>query len=130
MTSQSSLIKHKAARRALPLAAAALMAVGFSGLSASPASAAIIPGRCEFTSSQPQLSYAPNTYKVAVKQLQCELNYSMVSVTLKRDGYFGSDTQAAVIKLQRCTGIDDDGIAGPNTWAKANYWARSNSYAC
>lgn len=93
------------------------------------ASAAIIPNRCEYTSSEPTLSYAPNTYKLAVKQVQCELNWSLYNTTLTVDGYFGSDTRAAVRKLQDCSNITIDGVVGPNTWSKLNSWARSNSWA-
>ncbi|MEU0200247.1 MULTISPECIES: peptidoglycan-binding domain-containing protein [unclassified Streptomyces] len=121
-------------KRIVSLMVAGLAAVGVAGAlplaTAAPAQAAIISGRCEFTSSEPQLSYAPNTYKIAVKQAQCELNWAMTGDNLTVDGYFGSDTRAAVVRFQRCVGIDDDGIIGPVTWGRLNYWARSSSYAC
>jgi peptidoglycan hydrolase-like protein with peptidoglycan-binding domain len=88
------------------------------------------PGYCEYTSSEPQLSYAPSTYKVAVKQAQCELNWAMSGDNLTVDGYFGSNTRAAVVRFQRCVGINDDGIIGPITWGQLNYWAGTNKYAC
>jgi hypothetical protein len=33
------------------------------------------------------------------------------------DGSFGKDTEAAVRALQRSSGLEDDGVAGPQTWA-------------
>ncbi|WP_461065773.1 peptidoglycan-binding domain-containing protein [Streptomyces pseudoechinosporeus] len=121
-------------KRIVSLMVAGLATVGVAGALplaiAAPAHAAIIPGRCEYTSSQPQLSYAPNTYKLAVKQAQCELNWSMTGANIAVDGYFGSDTRAAVVRFQRCAGIDDDAIIGPITWGRLNSWAASSSYVC
>ena len=34
------------------------------------------------------------------------------------DGEFGNDTLAAVKKYQNANGLEDDGVAGPKTWAK------------
>ena len=34
------------------------------------------------------------------------------------DGIFGNDTENAVKWMQRKWNINDDGIVGPNTWAK------------
>ncbi|MFC0439658.1 peptidoglycan-binding protein [Kutzneria buriramensis] len=106
--------------------------VGVAGMAplvtASPANAAIIPGRCTYTSSEPTLSYAPSTYKVAVKQLQCELNYSLRYTTISVDGYFGNGTRSAVETFQQCDGITADGIVGPQTWSELDYWAASSSY--
>lgn len=50
----------------------------------------------------------------AVRELQtrlCAAGYGLVS-----DGLFGNDTQSAVQRLQRDSGLDADGIAGPMTW--------------
>ncbi|MGW3649017.1 peptidoglycan-binding domain-containing protein [Streptomyces sp. NPDC000878] len=66
----------------------------------------------------------------AVRQLQCELNYSMRNTNLAEDGYFGPATRAAVLKFQGCVNITVDGIVGRVTWASLNYWAASNAYAC
>lgn len=117
------------ARKTAPLLMAGAMAVGVAAVAALSASVAIIPNRCEYTGSQPTLSYAPNTYKLAVKQVQCELNYSLKYTTVEVDGYFGSATRSAVRKLQDCSNIAIDGIVGSDTWGKLNYWAKSNGWA-
>ncbi|MFI6440323.1 peptidoglycan-binding protein [Streptomyces sp. NPDC050759] len=121
-------------KRIVSLMVAGLATVGVAGalplVTAAPAQAAIISGRCTYTGSEPQLSYAPSAFKVAVQQAQCELNWAMTGDNLTVDGYFGSNTRAAVVRFQRCVGIDDDGIIGPITWSRLNYWAASSSYAC
>ncbi|MEV4191261.1 peptidoglycan-binding domain-containing protein [Streptomyces toxytricini] len=50
-----------------------------------------------------------------VKQIQCLLNYNY-GQSLKVDGNFGSDTEAAVKTVQACSGIKADGQVGPDTW--------------
>ncbi len=124
---------RKGIRRVVPVLAALFTVAGLSTAvplaTASPAQAAIISGRCAYTSSEPTLSYDPSTYKTAVKQLQCELNWSLLYTPyLSVDGYFGSDTRAAVRTFQKCAGITVDGIVGPQTWSKLNYWAGSNNW--
>jgi peptidoglycan hydrolase-like protein with peptidoglycan-binding domain len=111
---------------------ALLTAVAAGALAtASPADARIIPGRCEYTNNEPTLSYAPNTYRLAVRQVQCELNWSVLDINIAEDGYFGPATLAAVRRFQGCAGIGVDGIVGPQTWAALNRWAASNDWlAC
>jgi zinc D-Ala-D-Ala carboxypeptidase len=111
---------------AVSVAATALFAVG--GVVASPAQAAIIAGRCEYTGSQPELSRGDSG--TAVRQLQCELNWAMTGANLDIDGDFGTLTYNAVRRFQGCASISVDGIAGPNTWSRANTWAASSSYVC
>lgn len=55
----------------------------------------------------------------AVKDLQARLNrdYSAYS-RLTVDGSFGPSTNAVVREFQRRAGLVQDGIVGPNTWAK------------
>ncbi|SEG91289.1 Putative peptidoglycan binding domain-containing protein [Actinacidiphila yanglinensis] len=77
---------------------------------------------CQYTSSQPTLSYAPSTYKLAVKQLQCELNWSLCDTNLSEDGYFGSATLATVRTFQSRDQIHVDGIVGSQTWSELNWW--------
>jgi hypothetical protein len=50
-----------------------------------------------------------------VRELQGALNNEGFSVDV--DGLFGRDTEAAVKRLQRERGLDDDGVVGPLTWA-------------
>lgn len=90
--------------------------------------AAIISGRCAYTSSQPTLSYGSSG--TAVQQAQCEINYSVLGAGLAVDGSFGPNTLAAVKKFQGCAHLVVDGIVGPNTWSALNYWAASSGWAC
>ncbi|WP_210582844.1 peptidoglycan-binding protein [Streptomyces sp. GESEQ-4] len=129
MSASPSTPTRRIARGAASLLVAGAIAAGASMATAPSASAAIIPNRCTHTSNEPTLSYDPDTYKRAVKQVQCELNYSLRNTTLTVDGYFGSATRSAVRKLQDCSDITIDGIVGPNTWGKLNFWARSTSWA-
>ncbi|MGW1712523.1 MULTISPECIES: peptidoglycan-binding domain-containing protein [Streptomyces] len=121
-------------KRIVSMIVATMATVGVAGavplVTAAPAQAAIIAGRCTYTPDEPLLGYAPNTYKLAVKQAQCELNWSMTGDNLVEDGYFGTNTRNAVLRFQRCTGLDDDALIGDDTWGQLNIWARSNSYAC
>ena len=50
-----------------------------------------------------------------VKTLQTALNGRGAGLTV--DGDFGAKTRDAVKKFQRLNGLEDDGIAGPKTWA-------------
>ncbi|MEU1290296.1 peptidoglycan-binding domain-containing protein [Kitasatospora sp. NPDC005856] len=98
------------------------------GVAAAPAASAQASSRCNYTSSEPFLSYGDQS--TAVKQLQCELYYSVRSSNLTRDGIFGDGTLADVKKFQGCVGLAKDGLVGPNTWAQLDKWTASSSYAC
>lgn len=49
-----------------------------------------------------------------VRELQRRLKKAGLPVDV--DGYFGRETEAAVIRFQNEHGLDSDGIAGPRTW--------------
>lgn len=51
----------------------------------------------------------------AVRTLQSLLNSRGFSLTV--DGYFGLNTEAAVVSWQRSAGLTVDGIVGKNTWS-------------
>jgi hypothetical protein len=51
-----------------------------------------------------------------VRELQRRLKQTGLPV--EPDGYFGRETEAAVIRFQNEHGLDSDGIAGPRTWGK------------
>ena len=54
----------------------------------------------------------------AVKALQILLiGYGYSCGKYGADGDFGSATLAALVKFQKSKGLDDDGVAGPKTWA-------------
>ncbi|MBD0691553.1 peptidoglycan-binding domain-containing protein [Streptomyces sp. CBMA123] len=95
-----------------------------AGLATAPAASAQASQYCGYTSSEPTLGY--NSSGDAVKQLQCELNHITyspnASARLDTDGYWGPATDSAVWKFQRCTGLQQDGVVGPQTWAKLDGW--------
>jgi zinc D-Ala-D-Ala carboxypeptidase len=111
---------------------ASVLAIGALTLSlgglAAPEASAQSSSRCNYTNSEPTLSYGSTG--TAVKQVQCELYYSVQSSNLTRDGIFGSATRSDVKKFQGCVGLTQDGIVGPNTWSKLNYWTTASGYAC
>lgn len=119
-------------KRIVSMIVATMATVGVAGavplVTAAPASAAIIPGRCEYTSAEPLLEYGDSG--IAVMQAQCELNWSMTGANLAVDGEFGPATLAATKRFQGCVGISQDGDIGPDTWRWLNYWAASSGYAC
>lgn len=41
---------------------------------------------------------------------------------LVEDGHFGGNTKREVKEFQRATGLKDDGVVGPKTWAKLLTW--------
>jgi zinc D-Ala-D-Ala carboxypeptidase len=120
--------QRKVIGRSLGLLIAGLAAFGASGVLASPAQATIIPGRCEYTNSQPALQRGSSG--TAVRQLQCELNWAMTGDNLSIDGDFGPATERAVRRFQGCVGIGVDGEVGPITWPRVHSWAASSQYAC
>ncbi|MBV6700325.1 peptidoglycan-binding protein [Kitasatospora aureofaciens] len=98
------------------------------GVAAAPTASAQSSSSCSYTNSEPTLSRGSTG--TAVKQLQCELHYSMTGSNLTRDGIFGGGTLNDVRRFQQCAGLDVDGIVGPNTWAALDYWTTASDYAC
>jgi peptidoglycan hydrolase-like protein with peptidoglycan-binding domain len=98
------------------------------GVALAPSASAASSSRCSYTSSQPTLRYGSTG--TAVKQLQCELYYSVLSSNLTRDGSFGPATLSDVRKFQSCAHLVVDGIVGPNTWSSLNYYTSSSKFAC
>lgn len=111
------------------LGAMATSAISIEALVATPAQAKKITNRCEFTDREPVLRRG-STDATAVRQAQCELNYSMRGERLKVDGSFGPKTERAVRRFQRCANIGVDGIVGPRTWSKLNHFASGETWAC
>lgn len=64
----------------------------------------------------------PTTVKSGSKGYEVALVQSAINevqgTNLKVDGEFGSGTEAAVRALQKASGIEADGIVGPQTWKK------------
>ncbi|MEU6511821.1 peptidoglycan-binding domain-containing protein [Streptomyces sp. NPDC046942] len=111
------------------VAAGLVMFTGAGLATATTASAAVSGGVCgNYSTSEPTLSYGASGD--AVKALQCELNWDMNNTSLTIDGQWGDNTQAAVLKFQGCAGLQKDGIVGPQTWSKLDYWAASQYYVC
>ncbi|MER7772670.1 peptidoglycan-binding domain-containing protein [Kitasatospora sp. NPDC096140] len=99
-----------------------------AGIATAPAASAQASQYCGYTGAQPTLRY--NSTGDAVKQLQCELNhvpYSSGSTRLSEDGVWGNATDAAVWRFQRCAGIGQDGVVGPQTWDKLNGWVLAHT---
>lgn len=120
--------KTRWAARATALAASvAIIGIG-AGVAPSAANARNIPGRCTYTNSEPTVRQGSSG--TAVKQVQCELNYSLRSVSLAEDGDFGAKTAAAVRKFQGCANLSVDGVVGPKTWGALDSWASSSTYVC
>lgn len=107
------------------MAAMAPAALAISVVTAAPAQAAS-SGLCSYTSSEPVLRRGSTG--TAVKQAQCELNYSMTGDNLAIDGDFGPATESAVKRFQACVKISVDGVIGPVTWSHLNYWASNGGY--
>jgi len=82
---------------------------------------------CNFTPNRPPLG--PGSSGVAVKQLQCYLNFSLDDDPLAEDSSFGSMTETAVIEFQRCDRISPDGQVGPITWGELKRVANSPNFA-
>ncbi|MFG3115590.1 peptidoglycan-binding protein [Streptomyces sp. NPDC048197] len=83
---------------------------------------------CHYASTEPVLSRGDRG--AVVKQLQCELNNSILGERLAVDGTFGSGTAAKVKYFQRCEGLRADGIVGHKTWARLNHWTSSGGFGC
>jgi peptidoglycan hydrolase-like protein with peptidoglycan-binding domain len=59
--------------------------------------------------------------RIAVRGLQRRLLAAGYGTgELEIDGEFGSETEAAVKAFQEASGIDVDGVVGPQTWGKLN----------
>ncbi|MEU9495889.1 peptidoglycan-binding domain-containing protein [Streptomyces sp. NPDC048215] len=93
-----------------------------------PTASAASSSRCGYTNSEPVLSRGSTG--IAVKQVQCELFYSLSTSNLVRDGIFGAATQADVKKFQACAGLTTDGIVGEFTWYLLNRYTAASSPAC
>ena len=114
-------------------------AAGASAHARPPAKPRASSSHCHYTSSQPEL--AEGSSGTAVKQAQCELNwaYAYAQSTnygngsaggLTVDGSFGAYTNEATRNFQACVHIAVDGIIGPNTWSKLNFWVNQSTFAC
>ncbi|MFD8542697.1 peptidoglycan-binding protein [Streptomyces sp. NPDC059649] len=98
------------------------------GIGATPIAHAGSSYACHYTSAEPVLSRGDTG--TVVKQLQCELNNSILGGNLVVDGTFGRGTEAKVKTFQRCEGLSADGIVGHKTWARLNYWTSSGGFGC
>ncbi|MEY9846303.1 zinc D-Ala-D-Ala carboxypeptidase [Streptacidiphilus sp. BW17] len=114
---------------AMCLVAVAVLA---TGVATAPSASAQSVGNCTYTNSEPNLSEGATG--IAVKQLQCELNYSLNPATghpdLAVDGSFGPATLARVEEFQSCDDFSVDGQVGPVTWAGLDYWSASTGWLC
>jgi peptidoglycan hydrolase-like protein with peptidoglycan-binding domain len=76
-------------------------------------------GTCPYSGSHPELTRS-DAYSSAVKHAQCLWNTQNDlhggRKLINEDGYFGSDTYAAMRRIQSACGITVDGIVGTNTW--------------
>ncbi|MFJ7250007.1 peptidoglycan-binding protein [Kitasatospora sp. NPDC098652] len=103
-----------------------------AGLVTAPTASAQASQYCSYTNAEPTLGYNFTSSGDAVKQLQCELNaityYPNASTPLSKDGYWGPATDGAVRKFQQCTGLQQDGVVGPQTWAKLDGWVVTHGW--
>jgi lysozyme len=126
-------------RRRVAAIAVGVLAVGGAAVATGGPANAAPSGLCDYTSSQPEITVG--SQGIAVEQAQCELNYAYAYAHstnygngsyngLTVDGDFGANTEAATKNFQiHCMGATDpDGIIGPNTWAKLNYWVLQPNY--
>jgi len=74
-----------------------------------------------YSGSQDYPTIAYGSTGAAVKQAQCELNYT-IKYGLTIDGKFGSETERATKTFQGFCGLTKDGIIGDHTWAYLNDW--------
>ncbi|MFI0719770.1 peptidoglycan-binding protein [Streptomyces sp. NPDC021224] len=111
--------------------AAAVATAGLAlslGLVAAPSASAQSTYFCPYTDSEPLVGYGSSG--AAVQQVQCELDYTVSTSNLTRDGLFGNATKADVMKFQSCAGLAVDGVVGPNTWRALDYWYWQENYIC
>ncbi len=116
-------------RIAASLTSLAVTATGGALFLATPAHATAWEGKCRYSwDGQPYLSIGDTDASTSqydgdrpVSQAQCELN-SVLDRYVAHDGIFGNGTFDAVVAFQTCAGISEDGIIGPNTWDKLDYW--------
>lgn len=106
----------------VPFLVVALTGVG-SAVAAPTAGAAIIPGKCEWSALQPTLRQDAKQPADAVRQAQCQLNLAVRDRNIAVDGDFGPKTAALVRLFQKCAGIASDGIIGPITWKRLNFYS-------
>jgi peptidoglycan hydrolase-like protein with peptidoglycan-binding domain len=62
-----------------------------------------------------------------------EINWAWANakgLTLTVDGIFGFGTYNETREFQGCVGLRGDGIIGPLTWSKLNYWVNQPDAAC
>jgi lysozyme len=91
---------------------------------------------CEYAAGEPELYEGVSGQAIAIKQAQCELNYTYASHSsvnygngayngLTVDGSFGPETKAAVEGFQAYEEISVDGVIGPNTWGELDACVQS-----
>jgi peptidoglycan hydrolase-like protein with peptidoglycan-binding domain len=65
------------------------------------------------TDDLPNLQEGTSSLAVAILQQLLNLEgYANLPIT----GYFGNDTQTAVLDFQQVMGLSQDGVVGPDTW--------------
>ena len=118
-------------RYVLPVLGTALAGGLAAAVVATPASAATVrPAAenqfCKFSPAEPELEYGSKGDPV--RQAQCELD-SVINgpVSLPADGDFGPVTEQWTKHFQACMGIAQDGIIGPITWAKLDYYSSTQA---
>ena len=91
---------------------------------------------CEYAAGEPELYEGVSGQAIAIKQAQCELNYTYASHSsvnygngayngLTVDGSFGPETKAAVEGFQVYEEISVDGVVGPNAWGNLDACVQS-----
>ncbi|MFB7911626.1 peptidoglycan-binding protein [Kitasatospora sp. NPDC059146] len=87
--------------------------------------------RCgDWSTAEPLLKYGATGD--AVRELQCELNYSLNPDVFGKttvDGVFGDDTLRRVRIFQNCMpNLQVDGQVGPQTWGQLDWWSSKDAY--
>lgn len=93
-----------------------------------PAASAEYSKLCPYTSAQPIVKRGDTG--AVVKQVQCELNYSLSGPDLDVDGKFGPATEVQLKWFQGCAGLDQDGIVGDYTWILLNRYSVAPGNVC